>query len=87
LIAKDGSKLIFTPGDYDEFYDLISDPAELHNLAAAPEARDRVEAMRTALIAETARLNDPLRDCVAKFNGKWRTGSGQFDATAAYLKP
>jgi arylsulfatase A-like enzyme len=87
LIAEDGSKLIFTPGDYDEFYDLVSDPAELDNLAAASAASERVEAMRAALIAETARLDDPLRDCVAKFNGKWRTGSGQFDATAAYLKP
>jgi arylsulfatase A-like enzyme len=87
LIAKDGAKLIFTPGDYDEFYDLVSDPAELDNLATASGARERVEAMRAALIAETARLNDPLRDCVAKFNGQWRTNSGQFDATAAYLTP
>jgi len=36
------------------------------------------------LMAETAKAGDPLRDCVAKFNGQWRTGSGQFDATSAY---
>lgn len=30
---------------------------------------------------ETARPDDPLRDCVAKFNRVRDTGSGQFDAT------
>jgi arylsulfatase A-like enzyme len=87
LIARDGTKFIFTPGDHDELYDLHRDPVELSNLTERPEAQERLAAMRAAMIAETARVNDPLRDCVAKFNGQWRTGSGQFDATAAYLTP
>jgi hypothetical protein len=33
-----------------------------------------------------ARLGDPLRDCIAKFDGRWRTGSGQFDATAVHAE-
>jgi len=41
--------------------------------------------MRDALMQETARYDDPLRDCVSKFNGQWLTGSKQFDATSAYL--
>ncbi len=86
LIAADGWKFIFTPGDYDELYDLTADRPEMVNLAEAPEAAFRLAALRAAMVAETARLGDPLRDCVAKFNGQWRTGSGQFDATAAYLK-
>ena len=40
---------------------------------------------RTQLNRQTAQLDDPLRGCVAKFNGQWRTGSGQFDVTTAYL--
>lgn len=85
LIEADGTKFIFTPGDDDELYDLAADPDELHNLAADPAAAGRLAAAREAMIAETARFGDPLRDCVAKFNGRWRTGSGQFDATSAYL--
>jgi choline-sulfatase len=85
LVSDDGWKFIFSPGDYDELYDLNSDPDELKNLIDTPEARDRLSLMRAALMAETARADDPLRDCVAKFNGQWRSGSGQFDATSAYL--
>ena len=85
LVSDDGWKYVFSPGDYDELYDLNTDPAEMLNLAQ--KAPDKLSEMRTALIAETARHNDPLRDCVAKFNGQWRTGSGQFDATSDYLKP
>lgn len=87
LIDEAGTKFIFSPGDYDELYDLAADPDELHNLAAAPAQANCLAAMRQAMIEETARFDDPLRDCLAKFNGQWRTGSGQFDATSAYLKP
>ena len=85
LVSDDNWKYVFSPGDFDELYDLDADPAEMHNLASSPGARSKLAAMRAALIEETARLGDPLRDCVAKFNGQWRTGSGQFDATADYL--
>ncbi|MEO1116041.1 MAG: sulfatase/phosphatase domain-containing protein, partial [Pseudomonadota bacterium] len=87
LIDESGLKLIFSPGDYDELYDLAADPNELKNLIDDQSAGPRAAFMRAALIEETARTRDPLRDCVAKFNGHWRTGSDQFDATAAYLKP
>ena len=85
LVSDDGWKLIFSPGDHDELYDLTTDPHELTNLSAYPEHAGVLLRMRTALMAETARHHDPLRDCVSKFNGQWRTGSGQFDATSAYL--
>ena len=87
LVSDDGWKLVFSPGDYDELYDLNVDPGEMRNLVRDPQAQSKLTDMRAALMTETARLNDPLHDCVAKFNGQWRTGSGQFDATAAYLKP
>ena len=74
-------KFIFTPGDYDELYDLRVDPGETQNLVSCSEKVDDLAKMRSLLISETARLNDPLRDCVAKFNGIWKTDSGQFDAS------
>ncbi|RYH07868.1 sulfatase-like hydrolase/transferase [Tropicimonas sp. IMCC6043] len=86
LLSEDGWKFIFTPGDEDELYDLNADPDELDNRIDDPAAKAVLDRMRDLMIAETARQEDPLRDCVAKFNGRWRTGSGQFDATAAYLK-
>ncbi|MEP3278236.1 MAG: sulfatase-like hydrolase/transferase [Stappiaceae bacterium] len=85
LVSNDNWKYTFSPGDFDELYNLDEDPGELTNLLDDPTAGERLIQMRDALMAETARYEDPLRDCVAKFNGRWRTGSGQFDATSAYL--
>lgn len=82
LVSDDGWKYVFTPGDDDELYHLVADPHELENLAGDAGSADRLAGMRRRLIAETARFGDPLRDCVAKFNGVWRTGSGQFDVTS-----
>lgn len=86
LVSDDGWKFIFSPGDYDELYNLNNDPHEMHNLVDDPVSADRLSQMRQALMDETAKANDPLQDCVSKFNGKWRTNSRQFDATSAYLK-
>ena len=87
LVSDDGWKFIFSPGDYDELYDLNNDPDERKNLINQPCADGRLIDMRAALMQQTAQNNDPLRDCVAKFNGQWRTGSGQFDVTSAHLTP
>ncbi len=84
MIFDTGEKFIFTPGDDDEVYDLNADPGELENLARDASAAETLARCRQSMIAETARLGDPLQDCVAKFNGQWRTGSGQFDATKAF---
>ncbi|MEP1208116.1 MAG: sulfatase-like hydrolase/transferase [Rhizobiaceae bacterium] len=85
LVSDDGWKFIFSPGDRDELYDLNNDPHEMNNLVCDPSSGEVLARMREALMQQTARFEDPLRDCVAKFNGHWRTGSGQFDATSAYL--
>jgi len=87
LVSDAGWKYIFSPGDDDELYHLPSDPHEMRNRAADPDCAAVLADLRKAMMAETAAFNDPLRDCVSKFNGIWRTGSGQFDATSAYLKP
>lgn len=85
LVSDDNWKFIFSPGDYDELYDLNVDPSEMNNVVSEPDAQNKLGSMRAALMAQTADFDDPLRDCVAKFNGQWRTGSGQFDATSDYL--
>ncbi len=82
LITGAGLKFIFTPGDYDELYDLNTDPGECTNLAATAEHSGTLSDLRLAMMTETARIGDPLRDCVAKFSGVWNTGSGQFDVTS-----
>lgn len=87
LVSDDNWKYVFSPGDYDEIYDLSSDPGEIENLVKQPDAQEKLSDMRAALMDESSAFDDPLRDCVAKFNGNWRTGSGQFDATADYLRP
>lgn len=81
LITADGLKYIFTPGDDDEFYDLRNDPDERNNLSDDPAYAEQVTQLRQLMIRATAQYDDPLRDCVSKFNGFWNTGSGQFDAT------
>src|SRR5699024_9043928 len=44
-------KYILCPGDPDQLFDLAADPHELHNIAAAPAARGRVQARRADLEA------------------------------------
>ncbi|MBB4184226.1 hypothetical protein GGE07_000852 [Sinorhizobium terangae] len=55
----------------------------MRNLAAEADCAELLSRMRSALIDEAAKYQNPLRDCVAKFNGEWRTHSGQFDVTSA----
>lgn len=42
----------------EEFYDLVADPDQLNNLIDAPEHRQRIDAMRTALDEHMLAVND-----------------------------
>ena len=90
LVSDDGWKFIFTPGDYDELYNLNDDPSEMSNLVPAisvnAEAAVQLSRMRQALVSEMTRFNDPLRDCAAKFQGNWTLNTKQFDVTTAFIK-
>lgn len=56
-VVQDGWKLIhyLKPGTGDELYDLKTDPDELTNRIAAPEAKERLAKLRVALKAELER--------------------------------
>lgn len=84
IVTDDGWKYIFTPGDFDEVYDLNNDPHEMHNLLHDPSSRNKVLALQERIRVVSAYYKDPLQDCVSKFFGIWRTGSRQVDATTFY---
>lgn len=99
LVTDDNWKYIFTPGDFDEVYDLNTDPAELHNLLAAPEfdipgagatdvddsrVQAKIQELQDRMRAVSAEFGDPLKDCISKFFGVWYTGSRQVDASKFY---
>lgn len=82
LITKDGYKYIFNAGDFDEFYDLNRDPAELDNVIGSAEYQERIAEVRERLKAAAARSGDPIQDDIAKMFGDWEMLSGQHEAAA-----
>ncbi len=82
LVTRDGEKYIFNADDFDECYDLRSDPGELRNLVDVPEEAERVERLRARLKRAAAQARDPIADYIAKLFGDWENLSGQFEAAA-----
>lgn len=84
LVTDDGWKYVFTPGDFDEVYDLNEDPGELRNRIDDPALADRIRALRDRMVATAHELGDPVTDNMAKLFGEWKNRSGQPDATAQW---
>ncbi len=84
MVTDDGWKYIFTPGDFDEVYNLNNDPNEMHNLLDDSASQGKVLDLQRRLREISAFYTDPLRDCVSKFFGIWRTESKQVDASKFY---
>jgi len=53
-------KYIWNLTDIDEFYDIVNDPGELHNLAGDPQYKDIMKEMGRLLVAELKRRGDPF---------------------------
>jgi len=53
-------KYVWHPADLDELYDVVNDPGEMHNLAAAQAPADVVQDLRAQLKAWTAEVGDAL---------------------------
>lgn len=80
LVTRDGYKYIFNAGDFDEFYDLNTDPGELSNRIADPAYRETVARLRERIKRAAAWSRDPIADDIAKMFGDWENLSGQFEA-------
>lgn len=60
MIRRGSLKYVFHCGGVDEFYDLASDPHEMHNLALSEKANGRLEEMRARLGKWMRDHGDPL---------------------------
>ncbi|MGL1890020.1 MAG: sulfatase-like hydrolase/transferase [Spirochaetaceae bacterium] len=86
IVTDDNWKYIFTPGDYDEVYNLNDDPWEMKNLINDKVHEDKVRELRERILANSIKYNDPEQDCLSKFFGKWESPSGQIDASTMFVK-
>lgn len=60
MVRTDRWKYVWNATAEDELYDLNSDPAELHNLAADPAADGAAATLRSQLVAWMEETTDPL---------------------------
>ncbi len=58
IVWQDEWKFVFNGFDFDELYNLKSDPSEMTNLAARPEQQTRVEAMMSEIWRRVRDTND-----------------------------
>lgn len=60
-MIRDGRyKYVWNPTDMDEFYDLESDPWEMHNAIGDPAYERHIERMRRALYEDLQKRSDPV---------------------------
>lgn len=81
VVDRNNYKYIWTPGDFDEFYDLNKDPKELNNVIDDPEYSDIKLSMQEKLKKCGVRSNDTVQDYIYKIPGEWANPTGQIDIT------
>ncbi|GAA0179897.1 sulfatase-like hydrolase/transferase [Clostridium sediminicola] len=82
VVNENNYKYIWTPGDFDELYDLNKDPGELNNLINDDEYTKIKDGLVEQLKENAVKYEDPLQDYVYKILGEWSNPSGQVDTTA-----
>ena len=73
IVTRDGWKYVFNPGDTDEAYNLMADPAELNNLINAEQYSARIDRLRHELMDAVVEAGDPIANAVYKLLGHWET--------------
>ena len=61
MVHSGTDKYVYNFGGTDEYYDLSSDPAELHNIIGDGTRRNRIVRLRQHLIEWMVSCNSPLR--------------------------
>jgi arylsulfatase A-like enzyme len=82
VISEDNYKYIWTPGDFDELYDLNLDPGELNNIIDDKRYSEVKDKMIELIKECSVEYGDPLQDYAFKIFGQWENPSGKVDTTA-----
>lgn len=75
VIDENGYKYIFTAGDFDEVYDLNTDPAEINNVIDDDKYVYIIKALKKKLMLQALEHKDPLVDYIYKIFGVWENPS------------
>jgi arylsulfatase A-like enzyme len=75
IVTADGWKYVFNPGDTDEVYHLVADPAEMTNLIESAEHAHTVERLQQELMEAVVESGDPIWRAVHKLLGHWEQPS------------
>ena len=69
MILDGRYKYIFNPGDFDELYDLETDPHEMRNVIAEPALAETSHTLRAALAEQMKASGDPFAHKIDDFLG------------------
>jgi arylsulfatase A-like enzyme len=69
MVITDRYKYVFNGFDYDELYDLVADPHEMHNVVDYPSYRAVAGEMRERLYRLMNRYGDPYGDDTPAYTG------------------
>lgn len=72
MVRTEKWKYVYNPFDQDELYDMVSDPGELHNLAALPAFTHVLRRMRERMLKRLHEVNDGIVDVTSWQSNSYR---------------
>jgi arylsulfatase A-like enzyme len=69
MVTDGRTKYVFNAPEIDEFYDLVRDPWEMHNLIDDETYSSEIDHKRSRLIQWAERVGDPLADWIGNLHG------------------
>ena len=75
MFRKGRYKYVFNGADKDQFFDMETDPHEMHNLIKNPAYKDTIHSVKDSCADWMQEHNDPIRDAFCKVNHlkEWET--------------